>query len=188
MNKWRLPTALTLGAVDFAIRTDYRVILGIFRVFASDEYDENEKWAIALKAFYKDSIPDELIETAAEQMCLFFNGGSAIDGGGNDRKPKLMDWDQDATILIPAVNKVAGFDIRGMDYLHWWTFLSYYTEVGEGTFATVVAIRKKMAYGEKLEKYEREYVRNNPDMVLLKDAERRRQDEEDRAALAAIGL
>lgn len=188
MNKWRLPTALRIGAVDFAIRTDYRVILGIFRVLTSDEYDECEKWLIALKSFYKDDLPEELTDDAIEQMCCFFNGGSAIVEKEDRKQPKLMDWDQDANILIPAVNKVAGYDVRGMEYLHWWTFLSFYTEVGEGTFATVVAIRKKMATGKKLEKYEKDFVRDNPDMVFLKDAERRRQDEEDKAALAAIGL
>lgn len=187
VNKWRLPTALRLGAVDFAIRTDYRVILGIFRVLNSEEYDETEKWAIAVKAFYIDADKIEDLEEAIKVMAQFFSGGA--DDRENDRKlPQLMDWEQDADILIPSVNKVAGVDVRGLDYLHWWTFLSYYMEIGDGTFSFVTGIRRKLAYGEKLEQHEKDYMRDHSDIVILKDAERRRQDEEDRAALAAIGL
>lgn len=186
MNKWRLPTSLKLGEVDFTIRTDYRVILGIFRAIGSDAYDESEKWQIALRAFYVEEVTD--VQEAIEKMCLFLGGGSSDVEEDAKARPALMDWEQDAELIIPAVNKVAGYDVRGVDYLHWWTFLSYYMSIGESTFATVVSIRKKMAYGEKLEKYEKEFVRDNPKMVLLRNAERRRQDEEDRQALAEIGL
>lgn len=185
MNKWRLPTVLKLGAVDFAIRTDYRIILAIFRVLNSDEYDEVEKRAIALSAFYVDEVVD--VNEAWDQMLIFFSGGSESNED-DERKPKLMDWEQDADILIPALNSVAGYDIRGVDHLHWWTFLSYYMSIGESLFSTVVGIRRKMAYGEKLEQYEKDFVKDNYNMVMLKDAERLRQDEEDRAALAEIGL
>ena len=187
MNKWKLPAVLRVGAADFAIRTDYRVILSIFRVMNGEDYTEAEKWEIALRSFYinADALPD--IEEAIRQMTQFFSGGA--DADDDDRKrPQLMDWEQDADILIPAVNKAAGYDVRGVDYLHWWTFLSYYMEIGESTFSTVVGIRRKMEYGEKLETYEKQFVQDRPRLVFLRDAKRRREDEEDRAALAEMGL
>ena len=186
MNKWRLPASLKLGGVDFAIRTDYRVILGIFRVLNDDSFDDIEKWAIAIRAFYvSEDIPD--VDEAMEQMLIFFNCGSKHNDD-DTTKPKLMDWEQDAELLIPAINAAAGFDIRGVEQLHWWTFLSYYMSIGESTFSMVYNIRRKMAYGEKLEQYERDFVKDNPSVVILRDAERLRQDEEDRQALAEIGL
>lgn len=176
-----------IGAADFAIRTDFRVILSIFRVLNDPEYTEAEKWEIALRSFYltPEELPD--IDEAIKQMSLFFAGG--MDADDDDRKrPQLMDWEQDADILIPAINKAAGHDVRNLDYLHWWTFLSYYMEIGESTFSTVVSIRRKMAYGEKLETYEKQFVQDRPKTVILRDAKRRAEDEEDRRALAEMGL
>lgn len=179
---------MTIDAASFAIRADYRVILGIFRALNNPEYTDAEKWEIALKSFYvdADNLPD--VEEALSQMVLFFSGGTDQRDTDDRTRPQLMDWEQDADILIPAINKAAGVDVRGLDFLHWWTFLSYYMEIGESTFSTVVGIRKKMAYGEKLDDFEKTLVRENPGMVLLKDAQRRAEDEADRAALAEIGL
>lgn len=191
MNKWHLPTSLNVGGVDYAIRTDYRVILGIYRYLNDNDYSDDERWAIALKTFYKDfdNMPEECFLEAAEKMIEFFRCGDATDAEDERHKPQLMDWEQDAPIIIPAVNKVAGYDVRGKEYLHWWTFFAMYMEIGEGTFMTVVGIRSKQAHGKKLEDYERDFVRNNPKLVALrkhKTAEELRAEAEDRAALAAL--
>lgn len=190
MNKWHLPTSLTIGEVGCAIRTDYRVILGIYHYLNDPDYTDEERWAIALKTFYVDidKIPPELYVEAALQMLNFFRCG-ADENEDDRRKPPTMDWDQDADIIIPAVNKVAGYDVRGVKYLHWWTFFALYMEIGEGTFSTVVSIRSKQARGKKLEDYEKDFIRENPSIVRLrkrKTAEELRQEAEDRAALAAL--
>lgn len=145
-------------------------------------------YSIILKSLYMDAdaIPQDQIGEALEQAYLYMSAGRESTEE-DTHKPQLVDWEQDADILIPAINHVAGFDVRGRK-VHWWTFLSYYSDIGESTFSTVVGIRQKMAKGKKLEDFEREFVRDNHDIVILRDAERRRQDEEDRAALAAIGL
>lgn len=190
MNKWHLPTSLTIGEVDCAIRTDFRVILGIYHYLNDPDYTDEERWAIALKAFYVDldKIPPELYVEAAEKMLEFFRCGASTSDDDR-RKPQLMDWEQDADIIIPAVNKVAGYDVRGVKSLHWWTFFALYMEIGEGTFSTVISIRSKQARGKKLEDYEKEFIRENPSMVRLrkhKTAEELRQEAEDKAALAAL--
>lgn len=189
MNKWTLPTSLNISGVDFAIRTDFRVVLGIFRYMRQEDITPTVLYGIILKALYieADKIPQEHINEALEQAYIYMAGGRTNVNEEESKKPQLVDWEQDADILIPSINRVAGFDVRGTK-VHWWTFLGYYSEIGEGTFATVVGIRAKMAKGKKLEDYEREFLRDNHDIVILKTAERKRQDEEDRAALAAIGL
>ena len=42
-----------------------------------------------------------------------------------------------------------------------------YMEIGEGTFRTVVSIRKKKRTGKKLEKWEEEFYRENRKMIDL---------------------
>ena len=61
-----------------------------------------------------------------------------------------------------------GFEARSVEYLHWWTFLAAYMEVGDCLFAQVVSIRNKKARGKKLEKYEQQFYREHRAMVDLK--------------------
>lgn len=185
-----MPTSLVVGEVAFEIRTDYRTILGIYHYLNSPDYTDDERWAIALRTFYKgiENMPEDCFVEAAEKMLDFLRCG-ATPSEDDDRKPQLMDWEQDADMIIPAVNKVAGEDVRGLPYLHWWTFFSYYQEITEGTFATVIGIRNKMANGKKLESYERDFANENRSLVFLrkhKTEEELRQEAEDKAALAAL--
>ena len=66
------------------------------------------------------------------------------------------------------VNKVAGREIRGAEFLHWWTFLSWFHAIGEGQLSTLVSIRDKLRRGKKLEKWEQDYYRGHKDQVDLK--------------------
>lgn len=83
-------------------------------------------------------------------------------------KPRTMDWKQDAAIIIPAINKVAGKEVRAAEYLHWWTFMGYFMEIEDGMFSQVLSIRQKKSRGKKLEKWEKEFERNNAELVKLK--------------------
>lgn len=82
--------------------------------------------------------------------------------------PKLLDWEQDAQVIVADVNKVAGTEIRALPFLHWWTFAAYFHAVGEGQLSTLVSIRDKLRKGKKLEKWEQEYYRKNKEKVDLK--------------------
>ena len=84
------------------------------------------------------------------------------------KRPTLMDWEQDAALIIPAVNRVAGHEVRAEKYIHWWTFLGYYMEIGESAFSQVVSIRQKKAKGKPLEKWEQEYYRENKRLIDLR--------------------
>ena len=100
-----------------------------------------------------------------------------------------MEWEQDATLIITAVNRVVGREIRADKYMHWWTFLSAYMEIGECTFTHILSIRQKRDTGKKLEKCEQDYIRDNKDVVLLKDKlteQEKREREEDEKALKEL--
>ena len=82
--------------------------------------------------------------------------------------PKLLDWDQDAQVIIADINKVAGTEVWSLPFLHWWTFLSFFHAIGEGQLSTLISIREKLRTGKKLEKWEQEYYRKNKSRVDLK--------------------
>ena len=99
-----------------------------------------------------------------------------------------MDWNQDAPILIPAINKVAGKEIRSIPYLHWWTFMSLYMEIGEGLYSQVINIRNKKIKGKKLEKWEQEFYRDNKSLVDLKMKRNERSEEEKEELRELFGI
>ena len=99
-----------------------------------------------------------------------------------------MDWEQDAPIIVPAVNKVFGQDVRGVEYMHWWTFLGLYMEIGESIFSQVVSIRQKKQKGKKLEKWEEEYYRENKHLIDLKHKKEERSKEEKEELQKLFGI
>ena len=79
-----------------------------------------------------------------------------------------MDWEQDYGLLVPPINRVLGREIRSVEYLHWWTFLGAYQEIGDCAFAQVVRVRDRLARGKKLDKADREWYQRNRRLVVFK--------------------
>lgn len=155
--------AVEIDGVEHKIRTDYRDILRIFEAFNDNELSDKEKWTVALVIFY-ENIPQN-VDEAIKQFTWLLNRGA--DEGKKISKP-LYDWEQDEQMIFQAVNKVAGKEVRELEYMHWWTFLGLFSEIGESMFSSVVNIRNKRNKGKNLEKHEREFYRNNKDTVDLK--------------------
>lgn len=78
-----------------------------------------------------------------------------------------MDWEQDAALIAPAVDKVLGYSCRRCGYLHWWEFLGAFHGIGDGLFAQVVNIRNKRARGKMLDKSEQEFARENAAVIKI---------------------
>lgn len=186
MDGWGLPTSLPVGGTQRPIRTDYRVILDIMAAFSDPELNDAEKWEACLVILYRypNELPRKHIQEAIEQAAWFINGGEE-----QERQPKpvkLMDWEQDAHILIPAVNRSLGYEIRSRKYLHWWTFLSGYMEIRDGLYSQVLQIRIKRSKGKKLEKWEREFLNENKDLIVLKERYTEAEKAEQEALLALL--
>lgn len=173
-NPYSLPMSLRVGGKDYEIRTDYRDILNILiamsdPIFSSDgkETENYYKASILMQILYKDwkSIPPEHIAEACEKASEFIDCGMSDDG---KPKPRLVDWEQDASIIIPAVNSVCATEVRAVPYMHWWTFFAYFMEVGESLFSSVISIRAKQANHKKLEKWEDEFYKKNKELIDFK--------------------
>ena len=165
---YTIPTSITIDGVEHKIRNngDFRVILDCFQALEDVELDARERLLACLIIFYEDinSITDiekiENLQEAVTKMYNFFSCGSQSVGTQTTRK--LIDWEQDSQLICSAVNKVAGTEIRALPYLHWWTFMGYYSSVGECPLSTIIRIRDKILKGKKLEKGEREFRAENP--------------------------
>lgn len=164
---YELPTEITIGGRQYGIRNrgDYRVVLDAFSALEDAELNQSERIISALIIFYEDlnDIEDvfELsdMETAVKEMYRFFN---CFAPETVKKAKKLIDWEQDSNLISSAVNKVSGVEIRTEPYIHWWTFVSYYMAIGDCVLSTVVSIREKTLTGAKLEKWERDYIHDNP--------------------------
>lgn len=164
-----IPTSLDVGGKEYAIRSDYRAILDICIVLNDPELPEWRRVYDAMYIFYPDyeSIPESDQEEALRQCFWFINGGK--EDSNTKKSPQLVSWEQDFPLIVAPVNRVLGREIRAMEYLHWWSFLSAYMEIGgDCTFAQVVGIRDKQSRGKSLDKSEKEWLRRNRDIVDIK--------------------
>jgi hypothetical protein len=167
MDAWSLPTSTTINGTEYAIRSDFRAVLDMLVVLEDAELTDNERGSLAMQIFYPEfeEMPVSDYEDAAEFLRYFVAGG---EQGIQQPSQKLADWEQDFPIIISPVNRVLGFEARAAEYLHWWTFLAAYAEIGDCYFAQVVSIRKKKLEGKKLEKWEREFYRRNRAQIDMK--------------------
>lgn len=163
-----IPTSITIQDQSFAIRNkgDYRVVLDCFSALNDTELSDQERMIACLIIFYEDlesaedinNLPD--VEEAIKKMYDFFNCGEEDIGAKANHR--LIDWDKDSQMICAAINKVSNKEIRLEPYIHWWTFMGYYTAVGDSLLAQVVGIRHKIVTNKKLEKYEQQFKRDNP--------------------------
>ena len=173
--RYTLPTTVELGGEEFAIRTDYRDILDILEMLSDPDLDNDDKAEAILEMFYPDyeKIPYSQYEAAIHQCIAFINCGE--EECREERRAKIMDWQQDFALIASPVNHVLGVEIRSVEYLHWWTFIGAYQEIGDCTFAQVVNIRTKKSKKQKLDKAEQEFYKRNKHLVDFK----RRYSEQD---------
>lgn len=174
-----LPKTLNINGIDRAIRSDFRVALSIFEALNDVELTLSEKTTVVLKSLYEDieEIDSEDYEEAIQKAVFFLDGGKEYKETTRVTK-KIIDWEQDEQIIFASVNKVAREEVRELKYMHWWTFLGYFSEIGEGLFSTVVNIRSKKNKGKKLEKWEQDFYKNNKELIELKRTYTEKEKEE----------
>lgn len=182
-----LPEFLTVDGADYSIRSDYRNVLQVFEAFSDPDLQQEEKWIVTVYLIFEDFSCAEDVLSAVEngfhlpeamQEILWF-----ISAGAPERElPKFStySWRQDEQMIFSAINKVAGTETRSLSYLHWWTFLGYFNEVGEGIFSFVVGIRDKLGRGKKLEKHEKEFLAHNAELVRLEKPKTKEEQEQEK--------
>lgn len=156
----QLPTTLDVNGVAYKIRSDYRDILKIFSAFNAPELNDREKAYVLLHQIYVnfDSVPHNDYQAAYEAAFSFIDFTIHDD----QPSPRIVNWDKDEQLIFPAINKIAGFEVRSTQYMHWWTFLGYFQGIDrDDTWGFVLLIRQKRAKHKQLEKNEREFFNAN---------------------------
>lgn len=160
-----LPKELEVDGVKYLIRSDYRVALTIFEAYNDKSLPSAFLVPTVLECLFL-TVPENT-EEAYKKAVWFLDGGNMPKS--KKTPARTMDWEQDEYMIFPALNKVAGYEIRDVEYLHWWSFLGLFNEVGEGLYSQVMSIRHKMANGKSLEKWEREYFEKHKEIIVLKE-------------------
>lgn len=165
---WELPDSVEVQGVTYPIRTDYRCILDILTDLSDQEADGQDRSVALLVGLFPcfDDMPPEHYEDAIKAGMWFINGG--VDDTPQPKAPRLVDFAQDYPLIIAPINRVAGQEVRALEYYHWWSWLANYGEIGDCTFAQVVRIRDHMARGKALDKSDREWYRKNRHLVDFK--------------------
>ena len=162
-----LPTTLSVNGRDEPIRWEYTAVLDIISTMNDPELEDIEKVYATLWIMYEnfETFRKEDYKPAFEAMCEFMNNGAEEKDSGGVR---TVDFEQDYNLLIPAINRVAGKEIRSVEGIHWWTFLGWFMEMGECTYSTVLSIRNKRKKGKKLEQWEQEFYSANKNLVDIR--------------------
>ena len=137
---------------------------------ADTALDDETKAECILTILFPDyvKIPLEHRQEALDKACAFIDCGQKEDG---KPKPKMIDWEQDAPIIIPEINKVAGKEVRIDPNIHWWTFFGWFMGIGEGLLASVLHIRKKKSQHKKLDKWEQDFYNENKAMIDMRSSD-----------------
>lgn len=162
-----MPTSVEVCGTEYEIRSDYRAVLDICTALTDPELSDRDKAETALVIFYPDfsEMPSGHYEEAVRLCFWFINCG---DEEQSRKAPKLVDWEQDFKYIVAPINRVTGCEIRAKDYMHWWTFIAAYYEIGDCTFAQIVRVRDLLTRGKPLDKADREWYRQNRHLVDMK--------------------
>ena len=161
-----LPKSLLVCGSEYEIRSDFRAALDICAALSDNGLDDQEKALVVLDIMYPcfGEMPAEHYAEAIRQCFWFINCGEEDQ---TQKTPKLMDWEHDFKHIVAPINRVLGQEIRAAEYLHWWSFISAYYEIGDCTFAQIIRIRDKKARGKPLDKADQEWYRRNRHLVDL---------------------
>ena len=180
-----LPTSVEIDGESFKIREkgDFRMVLHCFKTLSAEDLSEKERILACLMIFYEglDTFEDVLnlknFEQAVKEMFAFMQAEQE-ENPKSKSATSLIDWEKDSLLITSAINNVAGKEIRAEKYLHWWTFIGYYMAIGDCAMSQIVAIRYKIAHGEKLEKHEKKFRSENPQYFNIdyRSAEQKQAD------------
>lgn len=167
MNILKLPTFLMVQGCEYAINADFRPCINIMRMFERNDLTDREKIQCMVGILYKDEIPMQLMNEAAQQAVWFLNLGDEETSGSGKPPMRLFSWEQDLKFIISAVDKSAGFSTRSKEFYHFWEFMSAFMESGECVFNTIVHQRKLKRTGKQT-KADKEWWAENKDIAELK--------------------
>lgn len=104
MSAWELPTTVEVAGRSFAIRSDFRAVLDALAALTDPDLTQQEQYIACLQILYPrwKELPDA--NAALRAAFTFINEGKEDEKQGF--RPRLVDWEQDAALIAPAVREV----------------------------------------------------------------------------------
>lgn len=128
MSAWELPTTVMVAGSSFAIRSDFRAVLDALAALTDPDLTQQEQYVACLQILYPrwKELPDA--NAALRAAFTFINEGKEDEQQGF--RPRLVDWEQDAALIAPAVDKVLGYGKAAIEgktssisvAVHWLAF------------------------------------------------------------------
>jgi len=128
-----LPESICENGVEYAMNTDFRVILRILRMLGDPEINDGDRPWLLRRMFFVGKAPAQ----AERHFAWFVGCGREKDEPGGDRD---FDYEQDAAEIYSAFRQVYGIDLLDVGQLHWWRFLPLF----EGLFCCPNALSNKV--------------------------------------------
>lgn len=170
------PSTITIDGVEHKINTNFRDCLKTIQALQDKKLTLDERTGILLYNIYEE-IPAN-VNQAIEKAILFLRRGKEINDDKNIEN--LCDFEQDANYIYDAILK-KGVDLDKCDDLHWWTFMSYFSEIDESMFSRIVYLRSKNNKGKLTKEEKRECSRIGWDIVRMTSEEELKQRQDDAA-------
>lgn len=169
-----LPTTTVIQGIEYKIASDFRDMLEIEAILASDKSDA-EKGAKVLQKFYGCIPMDD--ESAVEYLTLFFRCGTEKENKDKEKASKaenqsgvykapVYSFSHDGELIYAAFLAQYGIDLLDIPYLHWWKFISLFNGlskehlISEVMHCRAVEIRTDMPKEKKdyYQKMKKEYA------------------------------
>lgn len=165
MTEIELPFSVCIDKTEYLICPDFRNILPIIFALNDAELSIQEKSYIMINNLYLEPQKITDIQQALDKASWFISCGEHEKSIGRS----LFDWENDFRRIIAPINKNLTYESRTCDFLHWWSFIDAFHEIGDCTFQFIVSIRNKLQKGQKLEKYEQDFYNDHREMVDLQE-------------------
>lgn len=168
--------SIIVNGVEYKIDSDFRTALLIMQMYNDKALSNLYKHMCMLEMLFttynedtdefETNIPED-IEAAIYEGIKYLNCGE--EPKEEDSKgPQLIDYEKDIDLIFSAIIRSTGKDLREVNYEHWATFVDRCRELDENSTIVYIAdIRNAIAKGEKLEKHQEEFLKNNEDKVLI---------------------
>ena len=127
-----LPDSVCEDGTEYAINTDFRIILRIFRMLGDPEVIDADKTWLLRCMFFPGRAPSQV----KKHFEWFVSCGREKREAGGDRD---FDYEQDAAEIYSAFRQVYGIDLID-EQLHWWRFFMLL----EGLFCCSNALSNKV--------------------------------------------
>ena len=169
------PTSVIIDGEEYPINTDFRDCLNTVIALGDPKLSSSEKVEIILWNLYDE--PPSNYEEAIKQAIWFLACGKDLDE--KEVQQKLCDFEQDGDYIYSALLK-KGVDLDRVDDLHWWTFMSHFSEVPESQFTRIVYLRSQSQKGKLTKDERKECARIGWDVINMVDEETKQQTKKDK--------